>query len=368
MSESVVLFEERPSSNGKAVAIATLNAEKALNALSLDMVRLLRSQLDKWAEDERIACVIMQGSGDKAFCAGGDIVQLYNGMKNEVTEVDQFFTEEYELDYRIHTYAKPIVLWGNGIVMGGGLGLMTGCSHRIVTESTRMAMPEVTIGLFPDVGGTWFLNRAPGRTGLFLGLTGASVNASDAIYVGLADHFIADKHREEVIEAIPSIDWSIGDANDLIAQFLDGYEKSSSDERPAGNVEVHFDHIQNVTQGDSLIDIVANISSYSGGESPEKWLLKAAKGLASGCPTTIHLVWQQLQRGGDLTLAQVFNMELAMAMNCARLGNFQEGVRALLIEKDRTPAFVPPTLEEVGSAFVEQHFSMPDGVKSTLNI
>ena len=361
--QQIVLFEERLSTSGKSIGIATLNSEKTLNALSLDMARLLKAQLDEWEKSDSIACVVLQGSGEKAFCAGGDIVQLYNDMQNEIANVDRFFAEEYQLDYAIHTYKKPIVLWGNGIVMGGGLGLMSGCSHRVVTESTRMAMPEVTIGLFPDVGGTWFLNRAPGRTGLFLGLTGASINAADAIYVGLADSFIGDQQRQAVIEGIVAIDWCDGSPNELVGKLLGRFEKTAETLKPVGQVEHHFKHIQAVTEGDSLTDVVARITAYEG---DDKWLSKAAAGLRQGCPATIHLVWEQLQRGGSLSLQEVFEMELVMAMNCARMGNFQEGVRALLVEKDKNPQFMPPTLEEVTTDFVEWHFSAPPDAAASL--
>lgn len=362
---NLVLFDELPTTNGRSIGIATLNSEKTLNALGFEMVQLLKPQLDAWSENKNIVCVVLQGAGDKAFCAGGDIIQLYNDMKSDVTKVDRFFTEEYQLDYTIHTYNKPIVLWGNGVVMGGGLGLMSGCSHRVVTENTRMAMPEVTIGLFPDVGGTWFLNRAPGRTGLFLGLTGASINAADAIFIGLADKFIANDKRQDVIDQLAAIDWSQGEPDSLIESVLTSFEAQSETLKPAPQVESHFDHIQAVTDGSSLTDIVAGITSYQG---EDKWLSKAAAGLAQGCPTTVHLIWEQMQRGEKLSLESVFQMELVMAMNCSRFGNFQEGVRALLVEKDKNPQFKPATLEEVTPGFVEQHFKLPEGVTSTLNL
>ena len=357
MSQAVVLFEERPSGNGKKIAIATLNVEKALNALSLEMIRLLHPQLDAWAADDSIACVILQGAGDKAFCAGGDIVHIYKDIQHDSSCADTFFAEEYRLDYAIHTYKKPFIVWGNGVVMGGGLGLMSGGSHRVVTENTRMAMPEVTIGLYPDVGGTWFLNRTPGRTGFFLGLTGASINAADAIYVGLADHFITHDQQQAVIDALAVIEWS-ADASQQVGTVLQQFESRSIGAKPAGQVEAHFDHIQQITSGGDLSAIVDAITGYQG---DDKWLANAAKGLKHGCPTTIHLVWEQLRRGYHLSLKEVFQMELVMSANCVRTGNFQEGVRALLIDKDRNPQFIPPTLSEVTAELVEQHFTSPWG-------
>ncbi len=180
-----VLFEEIPTADGYVIARATLNAAKSINSLTLEIIRQLDAQLRAWADHPQVVCVFLDGAGEKGFCAGGDVRKLYDSARecgaskrNEYAET--FFGEEYVLDHRIHTYPKPLIAWGNGVVMGGGVGLLAGASHRVVTETTRFAMPEITIGLFPDVGGSYFLNRMPGRSGLFLGLTGAHCNASDA--------------------------------------------------------------------------------------------------------------------------------------------------------------------------------------------
>ena len=192
-----VLFETLIAENGCQIGVITLNAEKTLNALSLDMIDLMAEQLALWSTDDNIALVLMQAAGEKAFCAGGDLQNLYQSMLTHHASVDKddvranqyacdFFNREYRLDYLIHTYPKPILCWGHGIVMGGGIGLMAGASHRVVTEKSRLAMPEIGIGLFPDVGGSYFLNRMPGKLGLFLALTGAMVNAADAKFTKLA--------------------------------------------------------------------------------------------------------------------------------------------------------------------------------------
>ncbi|HBO7462591.1 TPA: enoyl-CoA hydratase/isomerase family protein, partial [Pseudomonas aeruginosa] len=172
-----VLFEERPSLHGFRIGIATLDAEKSLNALSLPMIEALAAKLDAWAEDAGIACVLLRGNGAKAFCAGGDVRKLVDACREQPGEVPalarRFFADEYRLDYRIHTYPKPFICWAHGYVMGGGMGLMQGAGIRIVTPSSRLAMPEIGIGLYPDVGASWFLARLPGRLGLFLGLSAA---------------------------------------------------------------------------------------------------------------------------------------------------------------------------------------------------
>ncbi len=360
--DSVVTFSERSSTNGKKIAIATLNSEKSLNALSLEMIDLLSAKLTEWEQSDNIACVFLQGAGDKAFCAGGDVMALFKNsagygeqMPNDFCQ--QFFTGEYRLDYQIHRYGKPFIVWGNGIVMGGGLGLMSGASHRVVTESTRMAMPEITIGLYPDVGGTWFLNRAPGLTGKFLGMTGASINAADAKYVGLADTFIKHEQKSSVLDALAQSDW-IGDSRadrNLLTALLAKFEEQSIADQPHGNVEAHSDWINANTSGE-LPELFAKITSYDG---DDVWLSRAAKGLQQGCPVTPYLVQEQFNRGADLSLSDVFRMELIMSVNCGRLGHFKEGVRALLVDKDRNPKWQPAAFAEVTQADVDAHFVTP---------
>lgn len=166
-----VLFETELTDCGHLIGIMTLNTPKSLNALSVDMCQLLSAQLEQWQNEDQVVALVLKGSGDKAFCAGGDIRKLYDSMSANAPMPNpyatEFFSHEYRLYRQMHFYSKPLILWGDGIIMGGGMGLMAGCSHRIVTERTRFAMPEVTIGLFPDASGSWFLQRMPAKTGLF---------------------------------------------------------------------------------------------------------------------------------------------------------------------------------------------------------
>ena len=360
MSDLVVLFETFPAASGKKIAVATLNAEKSLNSLSLAMVDLLSPQLALWERDAAIACVILRGAGAKAFCAGGDVVQLYQSACAQDDTAAQFFEREYRLDHLIHVYKKPLIVWGNGIVMGGGLGLMSGASHRVVTESSRIAMPEVTIGLYPDVGGTWFLNRTPGKTGLFLALTGASINAADALFIGLADRFVAHEKYTAVVDALVATQWhsSVAKHAGQVSHVLRELERESLSQLLASPVRTHFDLIGQLCDGDDIDAIVANILAWSG---EDKWLQRAVKTLASGCPTTIHLVDQQFKRGKNLSLREAFQLELILSANCMRYENFREGVRALLIDKDNQPKFAPATLSEVKPEFIDAHFEAPWG-------
>ena len=355
-----VLFQELEAASGKKVAIATLNAEKSLNALSLPMVQALMPQLLTWQQDDTIAMVMLQGAGEKAFCAGGDIRDLYFAMKEHPGEythqVETFFAQEYQLDYLIHTYDKPILLWGQGIVMGGGLGLMAGASHRVVTESSRIAMPEITIGLYPDVGGTWFLNRMPGKSGLFLGLTGASINAADAKYIGLADHFVSEANKAQVMDSLLQVSW--GDTQALnhqkLADVLREFERVSATAMPKGNVQPHQSMIDGLCEGESIVEIAANILGYEG---DDKWLNRAKGSLAHGSPTTAHIVFQQLQQGQSLSLEQCFQMELSVSVRCGQSGEFAEGVRALLIEKDNQPKWAYSDIQSVPESVVQEVFT-----------
>lgn len=371
MTDSVV-FETLSAGNGKQLGVATLNVEKKLNSLTQEMVELLTQQLVQWEQDDSIACVWLQGAGEKAFCAGGDVRCLRDriaevGAEAALPFVQAFFESEYRLDYLIHRYSKPVVCWGHGIVMGGGIGLMSGASHRVVTETSRMAMPEITIGLYPDVGGTWFLNHAPGRTGLFLGLTGANFNATDALFVGMADRFIPSSSKQLVMDGLLQQAWtdSLRDNQQRVSAVLRSCE--ALDQLPAGQVREHYDLIQAVTDGDTAASVVDNIVAI---ESEEKWLQKAVATLRAGCPTTAHLVFEQLRRGKKLSLPEVFQMELVMSLQCALHPDFPEGVRALLVDKDGSPQWTHQNVGDVDTAWIDEHFQAPwpDGVNPLHNL
>ena len=351
---SPVRLEERAAMGGMRVAIATLDAPKSLHALTLDMIRLLHGALGRWAADPSIACVVLQSSTDKSFCAGGDVRSLRDAllaqpdaMPNPVAQA--FFSEEYRLDHRIHTYPKPVLVWGGGIVMGGGLGLMAGASHRVVTETTRIAMPEISIGLFPDVGGSWFLPRMPGRCGLFLGLTGAPLNAADALFTRLADYFIAQQDRGNVIDALCQLDWAgPTDAGVTLDLVLRGFA-GAADALLASEARTHFDTIQAMTASRALEDVVAAIVAYDGDAA---WLQRAAKTLAGGSPFSAALAWSLQERARHLGLADAFRLELTVALRCCAYPDFSEGVRALLIDKDNAPQWQLPDLHDIAQCFV----------------
>jgi enoyl-CoA hydratase/carnithine racemase len=356
MTDSVVLFEEINTAGGQRFGVATLNAPASLNALSVDMVRLLTPKLREWAKDDRIVGVLLQAAGEKAFCAGGDLRQLYQTLLEcgpaRNTYAEDFFREEYELDYLIHTFPKPFLCWGHGIVMGGGVGLMSGCSHRVVTSQSRVAMPEISIGLYPDVGGSWFLRRTPGRTGLFLALTAANLNAADAIFCGLADVLVPHEHKGQVLEAIAATRWhgeqkaDRAELSRILARAGEGAQM------PPSKVREHYDTINALMAGDDLLDIANRLRNL---QSEDAWLQSASKTFMKGAPSSAALSFELWQRVHRMSLAEVFRLEYWASLGFCAHKDFAEGIRAVLIDKDRNPRWNPATIEEITPAFIEDH-------------
>ncbi len=355
----VVNFSEINCANGKKIAVITLNSPKSLNALGMDMIALIYPKLQQWKTQDDIAAVFLQGEGEKAFCAGGDIVYMYNDIiadKGSYSPgVEKYFTTEYELDHYIHTYNKPFIVWGNGIVMGGGLGLMVGGSHRIVTESSRIAMPEISIGLYPDVGGSYFLNKMPNNCGMFLGLTGASINAADAKYCHLADYFVASESKNALIEQLGQVDWqdSVELNHELLSNLLVTVEQNSISQLPESKLSEHEALIKEITSADNLASIVDGILSV---ETEDKWFSRAQKSLKSGSPLSASLTFQQIKAGASLSLADCFRMELNLSVKSGKFGEFSEGVRALLIDKDYSPQWSFSSLEAVDKKVIDWFF------------
>lgn len=348
----VVIFQEINCNNGKKIGVITLNSPKSLNALSSEMVTLLYPKLITWQQQKDIAAVFLQGEGEKAFCAGGDIVHLYSAMKNNsairnsidelstqnnfAPEIEDYFTQEYQLDFLIHTFSKPFIVWGSGIVMGGGLGMLVGASHRVVTESSRIAMPEVGIGLFPDVGASYFLNKMPAGCGLFLALTGASINAADAKYCKLADYFIEQQHKDNLLTQLTTVNWgeTIPLNHDKASQLLQEFEKGSASRLPISPLREHQALINHLIKQHTLSEILTEILSV---ETEDKWFSRAQKSLKRGSALSAQLAYVQLSKSKGMSLADCFRMELNLAVKSGYFGEFHEGVRALLIDKDNTP-------------------------------
>lgn len=370
VANTVVLFDELSCAGSMRVGLATLNTPNTLNGLSLEMTRLLANQMEVWAQDPDVAMVLLRGAGDRAFCAGGDLHSLYRSMLEnrgktsiENTYAGTFFAEEYALDYRIHTFSKPILVWGDGIVMGGGMGLMMGASHRVVTETSTLAMPEISIGLFPDVGGTWLLNRLPGKTGLFMGLTGAHISASDALFSGMADYYVPRAAWEALLSGLQSIQWQHASRtmpspttrimnDDALNTLL--HRLSCAPQPEIGPLQQHVSFIQRLCSGSDLEKIVANLTALSTHQDP--WLQRAAKTLVEGAPGSARLTYTLLDRCKHVSLAEAYRIEWTAGLVCASEGDFAEGIRARLVDKDKQPKWNPPTLQQATTEWVEKFF------------
>ena len=377
--DAPVLFNTEATDCGHLIGIMTLNMPKSLNALSVEMCQLLSQQLEQWEGDDQVVALLLKGAGDKAFCAGGDIRRLYDSMSATAPlpnpYATDFFGHEYSLYRQMHFYSKPLILWGDGIIMGGGMGLMAGCSHRLVTERTRFAMPEVTIGLFPDASGSWFLQRMPAKTGLFLGLTGAMCNGSDALLTNLAEYAVASNDYDAIIQCLTQSDWQLAvntsnkessnSAHSLVSRALASLPVA---ELPASKLAQHWRTIQQLMNSGGLADIDALLQSdealtqLDADFAADSWTQRAVATYRNGCPVTVALTYALYHKVTDLSLEQVLYLETNVAVHCAANPDFKEGVRALLIDKDRTPNWsrtLAECLSLEGQDYIQQHFTNP---------
>jgi enoyl-CoA hydratase/carnithine racemase len=331
--------------------IITLDRPQALNSLSLDMVRALSTTLLGWCGDSAVDAVVIASSSAKALCAGGDI-RFFHQVGHATPQggsalLEDFFTEEYALNHLIHFYPKPYIALMEGVVMGGGMGIAQGgpdCGLRIVTERSKLAMPEVNIGLFPDVGGSHFLAHAPGRIGYYLGLTGLSIGAADALYAGLADVFVPSAQLDALralIDTTPGAGLA-GAIRALCAPFS----------APAGELEAQRKRIDRHFGADSVADIMASLATDA---SPFAQAALAA--MRQRSPLMLCVTHAMLARAATLGVADCLRMERSLVRRSFEHGEVLEGVRALVIDKDNAPRWNPPTLEQVTPAMVARFFA-----------
>lgn len=351
-----VEVEELPCREGH-LGLLTLNNPAALNALSEEMIITIRNSLERWAVDDRICIILIQGAGTKSFCAGGDIRELYNALTGAADPQGAFsvFRHEYELDYTLHKFPKPVIALGHGIIMGGGLGLFSACRYRLLTPGATLAMPEASIGLFPDVGASWFLNRLPGRLGLFMGLTGARLNVTDALRVGLADAALPSEDKQSIVTRLQNERWSghkAADDNRLI-QLLRQLEVSDYRTLPASDLALHERNIARLCAGTDLPEIVDQLLAA---RLEGQWWQACIQSLKEGCPVSAWLVWTQLKKAQQMPLKDVFRMELAMVWECVRRPDLTEGIRARLIDRDQNPQWSFERIKDVPEAVIEAHF------------
>jgi enoyl-CoA hydratase/carnithine racemase len=344
MSESPVLFERLADA---AIAVATVNRPKQLNALTLEMCQLLLMQLQTWATDDSVRCVVLQGAGEKGFCAGGDVAEVIRNVRaggdNRFQYGDEFFTVEYALDLLIHTYPKPLIALSHGVCMGGGVGLVAGASHRVFVEGSKIAMPEIHIGLFPDVGG-----------GQLMALTGMVVTESDAAHAGLADHTIGASAHEDFLYSLEHLLHSDDPAmNHLrLSAHLTDLEQSARD--PVSNLADFAESTRALARAPNVIAYRDALNALA---TRELYFANAAKNLNQGSPTAAHVTFAYLEHSKSCGIDEVLALDLILAKQFQRHHDFSEGVRALLIDKDKTPKWSPHDWHSVSQTLVDAHFA-----------
>lgn len=326
-----------------------LNRPDALNSLNLDMVRALQQHLDAWAKDDNIKAVVLRAEGERAFCAGGDIRSLYDShLANDGMYVT-FFEEEYALDQYIHEYPKPFIALMHGYVLGGGMGLVQGASVRIVSERTRLGMPEVAIGYFPDVGGSYFLPRLPQHFGFWMGVTGQHINAADSLAVGLADYYLNTAKFDAFLAALSAADWA-GDAHEIVARIVAEHAESApTDTEHAEQLALISKHFNQAT----VADIIASLENET--EAAE-WAQANMNVMRSRSPLAMATTLTMLHTGAKLSLSECFALELHLDRQWFSKGNIVEGVRALIVDKDKNPQWDPPTIEAIDEEQVAEFF------------
>ncbi|AMJ59526.1 enoyl-CoA hydratase/isomerase family protein [Bosea sp. PAMC 26642] len=327
-----------------AAGVVILDRPKALNALSLGMVRELAKALDAWEHDPQVTRVVVLSTSEKAFCAGGDIRALHDlGREGRHDEMLDFWREEYILNARIQSYPKPYLSLIDGIVMGGGVGISLHGSHRVVGERYLFAMPEVGIGFFPDVGATYALPRLPGATGTYLALTGDRVGAADALAIGLATHAVPSARMAELTDALTGR----GALDDILAGFV-------ADPGPVRLGSERATIAACFGAADLAAVRSALASAAAGGNA---FAAKAQQTLAAKSPTSIAIAFEQMRRGTGLDFTEAMRTEFRIVSRIAHGHEFYEGVRAVVIDKDNAPRWRPATLDDVDPAAIEAYFA-----------
>ena len=351
------------SGTGRRIGIARLDRPAQLNALNLAMCQSMLDRFRAWASDESVACVMLAGNGPKGFCAGGDVAEVIRHVRTGGPERfvygDAFFDVEYQLDALIHRYPKPFVTWAHGVDMGGGVGLSVAGSERIVTEGLKLAMPEIHIGLFPDVGGGWFLNRVPGEAGLLLALTGVVVNEADALFARLADHAIAHARQPAFVERLAALDWTgpVAAQRARLRGLCRAFAAEAPLTLPDSGLRRHHDTIRDVCTSEGAQAVLQGLREAA---ALEPWFERPLQSLAQGSPTAARVTWEYMRRCRLLGLEQVLALDLAVARQCQRHPDFPEGVRALLIDKTRDARWSPPAFADVDAALVDGFFAPLD--------
>ncbi len=332
------------------LGVITLNRPHAVNALSYAMIGQLDEALSMFEHEDSVHAVLIRGAGDRGLCSGGDVVTLHQyAVNNDLASAVPFFREEYQLNHRIFTYSKPYIAIMNGLVLGGGVGISVPGSHRIVTDSTRLGMPEVGIGFSPDVGGPYYLANTPGGIGNYLALTGSHISGADAVYAGLADMRVPDEHIEALIQRLETIsDPSQIDA--ILADF---------DTPETGQLEQEV-WLPKVFCADSVEEILRGVQHVANQDN--EVAQKALQAMQRHSPLGMKVSLEAIKRARNLNLAETLTQDLRTTMNAVAGTELAEGIRAQLIDKDRNPHWRPARLEDVTDEQVQAFFAPVDGL------
>ena len=357
-----VIFKEHLKPDSSFLGEIKLHRPEVLNALDLEMILAIKNQLNKWKEDSRLSVVFLHGEGEKAFCAGGDVKGIYSSVISACKKkedpgkaVQPFFENEYRLDYLIHAYPRPVVVWGHGFVMGGGVGLFLGGSHKIVTENSFLSMPEISIGFFPDVGASYVLSRLSFNIGWYLALTGYRLNSLEARFLNLADFYFENTDKEKVFQILISASLVNKKEVNLVLKNIQQKGISSAQKNL---IEKYKNRIVSLFESKNLKDIYKQFcNSVKEGKIWEK----SQKVFLRGSPTSAGIICEQLKRAKKWSLKEVFQRDLALALNCARGVDFPEGVKTLLVEKTGLPKWTPSSVEDVEESQIQKYFDSPSG-------
>lgn len=325
------------------VGFVTLNRPKAINSLNQNMVDLLSTVLIRWERDDAVRAVVVSGAGERGLCAGGDVVALYHSARKDGVEARRFWRDEYLLDAQVGRFAKPYVALMDGIVMGGGVGISAHANTRVVTDTAKVAMPEVGIGFIPDVGGTYLLSRAPGKLGLHAALTGAPFNGADAIALGFADHYVP--HSE--LDAFKASIAAVGVETALARHAI---------EPPPSELAAQREWIDECYSQDTVQDIITALKNHSAKAAND-----AADLIATRSPIALSVTLEAVRRAAKLeTLEDVLVQDYRVSSASLRSHDFVEGIRAQLVDKDRNPKWSPASLADVTVADVADYFKPVD--------
>lgn len=340
-----------------ALGIITLNRPKALNALTLEMIAHMHSSLNEWEQNKEIQAVLLHSSERKSYCAGGDIRWLYESGKKEDKKQLQFFRDEYRLNYRIANYGKPVIALTSGLTMGGGIGISLHAALPVASDCTVFAMPETSIGFFPDIGASYFLSRCAGAMGMYLALTGNRFDAYEAQYLGLLTYVVEQQSLDSLKQDLVTLSLENANSSTLEA-CIASYTKPAN--KPCG-LEENLESINEYFSQSSLEEIFEKLAV-----SDSSWAQNILTVLKSKSPLSLKITFEQIQKAKKLSLGQCLEMDYILAQHFMKSDDFYEGVRAMVIDKDKNPRWKQSTLEAVSSEMVKCFFSKEN--VSTLNI